>query len=410
MSYTINVAGGNQISIAVGATDTSTSLTLVGKNYANYGQLLQQDLVNLLQNWSSSTQPSNPVQGQLWWNSNTIKLFIYHNGVFKTISGSTVSDTAPTTLPVSGDLWFKGNDAQLYVYTGSAWILVGPQSSSSQGKTGSYANSIFDAGGGGPHYILEFWVKDTITGILSKESAFAPSASRYGTTYAGFPTIFPGYNVNQQVFSSNGATLNGVLTTSSQPYITSLGTLTSLTVANPIIGSVLYNAGTVTNASQPNITSLGTLTTLTSSGTITAPLFNGSFNGALGAVTPNSAAVTTLAITARYTESVSSQSASTSATVDWSASSIYNIGLTLSTTTFNFINPPASNNGQLLTLFVNQDATGGRIVTWPANVRWSYAQTPVLTTIPNYRDVFTFITIDGGSTYLGAYSMANVAP
>jgi hypothetical protein len=62
------------------------------------------------------------------------------------------------------------------------------------------------------------------------------------------------------------------VTTAAQPNITSVGTLTSLTVAAAINGNILGSAttaSTVTTAAQPNITSVGTLTSLTSSGTIT---------------------------------------------------------------------------------------------------------------------------------------------
>jgi hypothetical protein len=68
----------------------------------------------------------------------------------------------------------------------------------------------------------------------------------------------------------------GTLTTASQPNVTSVGTLGSLTVtANVVAGNVYSNSGTIganlltgtlTTAAQPNITSLGTLTTLETSG------------------------------------------------------------------------------------------------------------------------------------------------
>ena len=75
----------------------------------------------------------------------------------------------------------------------------------------------------------------------------------------------------------NGTTLGGSLTTASQPNITSTGTLSSLTVTNPISGSITGSAGsatgtaaTVTGAAQANITSVGTLTSLAVTGNITS--------------------------------------------------------------------------------------------------------------------------------------------
>ena len=61
-------------------------------------------------------------------------------------------------------------------------------------------------------------------------------------------------------------------------------------------------------------------------------------------------------------------------------------------------------------MVATQGGSGGYNLTYPASVRWSYGQAPTLTTTVSYRDVVSFITYDGGSSYLGAYSMANIAP
>ena len=56
--------------------------------------------------------------------------------------------------------------------------------------------------------------------------------------------------------------VTGTIQTAAQTNITSVGTLSGLTVTNPIAGSVTGTAATVTGAAQTNITSLGTLTGL----------------------------------------------------------------------------------------------------------------------------------------------------
>ena len=74
MSYTLTVVNRTPITIQNGATDSSTSLTLVGKNYPNYGQIIEQDLIYLMQNFAGSAQPVNPVTGQLWWSTTSNNL------------------------------------------------------------------------------------------------------------------------------------------------------------------------------------------------------------------------------------------------------------------------------------------------------------------------------------------------
>jgi hypothetical protein len=67
MSYTITKTDGTTLgTILDGTINTSfTSLTLIGRNYANYGQLIANNLVKLVENFAYSSSPSNPLAGQL---------------------------------------------------------------------------------------------------------------------------------------------------------------------------------------------------------------------------------------------------------------------------------------------------------------------------------------------------------
>jgi len=79
-------------------------------------------------------------------------------------------------------------------------------------------------------------------------------------------------------------------------------------------------------------------------------------------------------------------------------------------TTFAFINPPASGELQSFFLTTQQDATGGRTLTFPASVRWAGNTLPTIGTAANRIDIFSFTTIDGGATYSGSLSVPNVSP
>jgi hypothetical protein len=52
------------------------------------------------------------------------------------------------------------------------------------------------------------------------------------------------------------------------------------------------------------------------------------------------------------------------------------------------------------TLILRQDGTGSRTVTWPASVDWPGGTAPTLTTTASAVDVFTFLTVDNGTTWL----------
>ena len=61
MAYTINRTDGTAIAtITDGTIDTSTSLTLFGKSYSGFGELLNEDLVKLLENSASTSAPTAP--------------------------------------------------------------------------------------------------------------------------------------------------------------------------------------------------------------------------------------------------------------------------------------------------------------------------------------------------------------
>jgi hypothetical protein len=61
------------------------------------------------------------------------------------------------------------------------------------------------------------------------------------------------------------------------------------------------------------------------------------------------------------------------------------------------------------TLLAVQDATGSRLATWPASVDWPGGAAPTLSTAANARDLLTFWTVDGGTTWYGMLAGAGFA-
>lgn len=88
----------------------------------------------------------------------------------------------------------------------------------------------------------------------------------------------------------------------------------------------------------------------------------------------------------------------TPSTIDWNAGNVQTVTLTNSPT-LTFVNGQA---GGEYTLILNQDATGGRTVTWPASVKWENKTTPILTATANATDMAKFVF--NGSYYLGSVS------
>jgi hypothetical protein len=58
MAYTINNTSGTVLAtVADGTIDTTTDLTLVGKNYAGYGEFLNENYIKLLENFANTSAP-----------------------------------------------------------------------------------------------------------------------------------------------------------------------------------------------------------------------------------------------------------------------------------------------------------------------------------------------------------------
>jgi hypothetical protein len=186
MAYTINLTDGTIFAtIADGTINTSSSMTLVGKNYAGYGEFLDENFIHLLENGSNTTAPGAPLEGQLWWDSGNSLLKVYNGSVFKTISAATSSATAPTSN-VTGDLWYDTVNAQLKVWTGTAFLLVGPAFTAGTGTTGAIVDTIID-NTSTEHVVIKFYVEDDVIAIMSKDAAFTPQAA------------IPGWGSGQQV-------------------------------------------------------------------------------------------------------------------------------------------------------------------------------------------------------------------
>lgn len=82
-----------------------TSLTLIGKNYPNYGQAFASNFLHLLENFSNSTAPINATAGQLWFNNVTLTLSVFDGlnwNAVNSFNSNTIS-SLPAQASVSGD-------------------------------------------------------------------------------------------------------------------------------------------------------------------------------------------------------------------------------------------------------------------------------------------------------------------
>lgn len=206
MPYTINKTDGTTVTtISDGTLDNTTSLTLFGKSYSGFGEFLNENQIKLLENSASTSAPTAPLKGELWFDTSTNQIKVYDGTSFKPTGGAKSQSTAPTSAS-AGDLWTDSDDDQLYVYTGSAWQLVGPVYTSGQTLSGWSIETI-NNNVGVSKVIASMFVGNTRVAILSKE-AITPQVA-----ITGFATIASGLTLNSTLgasFSGNSAQASAV--------------------------------------------------------------------------------------------------------------------------------------------------------------------------------------------------------
>jgi len=216
MAYTINLTDGQVFAVVQdGTTNTQSSMVLVGKNFAGYGEFLNENVIHLLESGADTTPPGAPLTGQLWFNKSTSVLNAYDGVRFKRVGGATASATAPAG-PILGDLWFDSTNEQLRVWTGSNWRLVGPTFTSDQGVTGAIPDTILDNQQVN-HVVIRLVVNNVTTAIISKDAAFTPDQPITGITEVRpgitLATAIAGVNQLFQGTSTNSQQLNGLADT-----------------------------------------------------------------------------------------------------------------------------------------------------------------------------------------------------
>lgn len=203
MAYNLTLTNGTAlVTLADGTEDSSTtSLGLVGRNFAGYGIYLNENFIHLLENFSSTTAPTNPLVGQLWWNSAAKQLNVWQATGWKIIGNSASGATAPSN-PVTGDFWWNTGATQLSVFNGSQWVNIGPATPPGSAVTGLVGNVISD--GSTLHTVGNIVVNNKLVGVASSDSTpFNPVGS-------SFATITPGLNILTNVAVSGNVTASNI--------------------------------------------------------------------------------------------------------------------------------------------------------------------------------------------------------
>jgi len=338
MAYTVNKTNSsatpNSYTVQDSILNTQTDISFIGKGYAGYGEIVAENFLHLLENFSNTSAPSKPIKGQLWFDESESRLKVYNGSSFNPLGGARYQSDTPASQ-TQGDLWIDSDSGQLYFYNGTSNVLVGPPSST--GTTQGFVYETITDTVPANQNIINLYSDGASIAIISKNTftpqagitGWAPSAtitkgitlnSSLGVKFAGTATnadALSNLTSSQFLRSDIAATAAGPLTISSTSGLT-IGTATDFkffitndAATNPVAATIqntiqdkdiqfIINDGGVATAvmtidgatSRIGIGTASPTTALDVSGTVTATAFAGPLTGSVTGTTGSFSSLT----------------------------------------------------------------------------------------------------------------------
>lgn len=204
MAYQVDKFNGTfLVNVPDGTIDSTTDIRFVGKNYAGYGEVQNENFLHLLENFANTTPPPKRISGQIWYDSGKKRLRFFDGAQFKVANGAEIGDTAPSGLQI-GELWLDTSTNQLKVWTTTGFVLVGPQTAPGFGAS-TFSSVVVRAQGGTNFAIVKVLVADETVAVISK-AAFAIDATV--NPIPGFTEIKKGFTLAEANSSTGVTALN----------------------------------------------------------------------------------------------------------------------------------------------------------------------------------------------------------
>jgi hypothetical protein len=283
MPYQITLSSGSLlVNLADNTTDTTTSLTLVGRNYPGYGQAVANNFVRLLENAANVAPPSAPLVGQLWYDTANVLMKVWTGSTWFSLTTG-VSSFLGLSGPITLQQIIGAGLAPLNspAFTGVPTAPTPPSgTNSNQIATVAYVLNQIGSVVGGVSSVLGATGAVTLAQLIG--GGLAPLGSPAFTGVPTAPTPPIGSNNNQVATTSYVIAQVGALSTGVSSVIGATGNVTLDQL----------NQGGVAIKASPAFTGVPTAPTA-AVGTNTNQLATTAFvSAALGSLTPTNTAKT----------------------------------------------------------------------------------------------------------------------
>ena len=211
--YTINNTRGTILTtINDGVVDTTTTMKLIGRQFQNYGEPINENMIKLLENSANPNAPGNPLEGELWYDTTNGYLKINRGGdsslswlpIATTENGESNitivgDDSTGTAINLGEDFQIAGGTGITTVVSGTVLTVTASEDQIVNSLESSDSSEII--------------VKDamSVQGTLSATSITGTSMTISGGTviFKSLPTSDPGvsgqlYNDSQTLKVSAG--------------------------------------------------------------------------------------------------------------------------------------------------------------------------------------------------------------
>lgn len=259
MPYSVDTFSGSRTFVVEdGTINSSLDIRLIGKNYAGYGEVQNENFVHLLENFAGVNPPPRPTNGQIWYDAfnKKIKFWDTESTSWKSTGGVAVATSSPSGL-TEGDLWWNPNTKQLFAYnaSGSAYVLVGPPGIEGYGKTGAEPALVMDSLGL-THIVLTSYVNGNPMFIVSTDDEFTlgnssqlefGGASKFGVIKKGI-TLVGTNNVN-------GSSTDSIFWGTTSKAINAIDSEHAIALTGGTAGAVVYQSSAGATSFVPSNTS-----------------------------------------------------------------------------------------------------------------------------------------------------------
>lgn len=175
MAYDVTKTDGTRLTILADRTvDTTTPIKLLGKNYAGYGEIMAENLVQMLEHFAS---PGSLV--------------------------TYLPQDSKLNNPIIGQLWYDTVNEVINLYTAGGWSPLGGRDLVGGKKTGIKIGNIMDTNGN-LHPAMQFVVNKIVVAIISSDAGSYMPGGPDSNLAAAFPDIGQGINLNQSGTADTG--------------------------------------------------------------------------------------------------------------------------------------------------------------------------------------------------------------